>query len=63
MDAELEKLIEQSKARLTAMTDKERAAMYARQRESYVRAEMSWPSNRRIVNGAIVYDSYADYCA
>ena len=63
MDAELEKLIERSKARLAAMTDEEREAMYARQRESYVRAETSWPSKRKIVDGVIVYDSYADYCA
>lgn len=60
----LDELIEQSKARVAAMTDEERQAMYAAQRESYVRGEMSWPKPRyRFVNGVKVYDSYEDYCA
>jgi hypothetical protein len=61
---DLDELIEQSKARVAAMTDEEREAMYAAQRESYVRGEMSWPKPRyRFVDGVKVYDSYEDYCA
>lgn len=60
----LDELIKQSKARVAAMTDEEREAMYAAQRESYVRGEMSWPKPRyRFVDGVKVYDSYSDYCA
>lgn len=56
--------LEQSKARVAAMTDEEREAMYAAQRESYVRGEMAWPKPRyRYVDGVKVYDSYSDYCA
>lgn len=38
-------------------------AMYAQQRESYAKAEASWPKPKfRWVEGVKVYDSYEDYC-
>ena len=64
MTPELAELIEQSKARVAAMTDEEREAMYAAQRESYVRSVTEWPKPRyRFVDDVKVYDSYEDYCA
>lgn len=63
MDADLERLLEESKRRLEAMTPAEREAMYARQRDGYVRAEASWPKPKyEWVNGVKVYASYKDYC-
>lgn len=41
----LDRLIAESKARVNAMTVAEREAMYAAQRESYVRAEMAMGSD------------------
>lgn len=63
MTDELEKLIEESKAKLAAMTPGAREAMYAQQRDSYAKAEASWPKPKfRWVEGVKVYDSYEDYC-
>jgi len=62
MSPELIILLEQSKAKLAAMTPEEKEAMYKAQRESYVRAEMSWPKPKfKWVNGVKVYASYEDY--
>lgn len=63
MTPELGALIAESKRQLEAMPAAEREAMYARQRDSYVRAEMSWPKPKfRWANGVKVYASYEDYC-
>ena len=60
---ELLRLLEESKAQVAAMSDAEREAMLAKQRESFVRGEMSWPKPKfKWVNGVKVYDSYEDYC-
>lgn len=62
-DPELLRLLEEAVAKVKAMSPEERDAMIAAQRESWVRAEMSWPQPRsRWVNGVKVYDSYEDYC-
>jgi hypothetical protein len=61
--ADLAKLLADAKAAVQAMTKEERAAMYKRQAEGVVRAEMSWPKpNKRTVNGVVVYDSWEEYC-
>lgn len=61
--ASLAELLDAARARVEAMTPAEREAMYAEQRASYVRAEMSWPKARyQWVDGVKVYESYADYC-
>jgi hypothetical protein len=60
--SDLDQLIEESKRRVAAMTPEEREQMYEEQRQSWVRAEASWPKPRfRWVNGAKVYASYEDY--
>ena len=54
--------IERAIERVKAMTPEEREAMYKAQRESYVRAEMSWPKPKfKWINGVKVYDSIEDY--
>ena len=63
MDDELKALLERSKALVDAMAAAEREAMYAQQREGYVRAEASWPKPKyEWVNGVKVYASFEDYC-
>lgn len=60
---ELNRLLKESAAKVAAMTPEEREAMFKAQRESYVRAEMSWPKPKfKWVNGVKVYDSFEDYC-
>jgi len=62
-DPELLHLLEESKARVAAMTPEEREAMLKVQRESFVRGEMGWPKPKfRWENGVKVYESYEDYC-
>lgn len=61
-DAELAELLEQSAAKVAAMSPDEKAAMLEAQRASYVRAEMNWPKPKfKMVNGVKVYASYEDY--
>jgi hypothetical protein len=63
MTPELEKLIEQARKLVDAMSPEELAAMHKVQRESWVRGEMNWPKPKfKWVNGVKVYDSYEDYC-
>lgn len=63
MSAELTKLIEESKARVAAMSPDERADMCRKQAESWVRSIVDWPKPQYgWVNGVKVYASYADYC-
>lgn len=51
-----------AKAKVDAMSPEEREAMYAAQRESYVRAETNWPKPKfKFVDGIKVYESYEDY--
>lgn len=62
MSPELERLLAESKAKIAAMSPAESEAMFAEQRESYVRGEMSWPKPRfKYVDGVKVYASYEDY--
>jgi len=52
-----------AKAKVDAMTPEEREAMYAAQRESYARAEATWPKSKfKWIDGVKVYESYEDYC-
>jgi hypothetical protein len=60
---DLSELIQRAVAAMDAMTPQAREEMFRRQRESYVRAEMSWPKPKfKWVNGVKVYDSFEDYC-
>lgn len=61
---DLRKALDAAKARVASMTDEERAEMYQKQRESYVRAESEWPKPKFHYDesGAKVYESYEDYC-
>jgi hypothetical protein len=60
----LDELLKQSKAKVDSMSPEEKEAMLKAQRESWVRAEMSWPKPKfKWVNGTKVYYSYEDYCA
>lgn len=60
---ELDKLLRESAAKVAAMTLAERKEMFDAQRESWVRAEMSWPKAKfKWIDGVKVYDSYEDYC-
>lgn len=59
----LSKLIEQSAAKVKAMTPTEREEMLRIQRDGYAKAEASWPAPKfEMVNGVKVYESYEDYC-
>lgn len=63
LNPELDALLKASVERVKAMTPQEREKMYAKQRESYIKAEMSWPKPKfEYINGVKVYDSYEDYC-
>lgn len=63
MSRMLEALIEQARRKVAKMSPDELAAMHRAQRESYVRAEMSWPAPKfKMVNGVKVYAGYEDYC-
>lgn len=60
---ELEKLIEESKRIVAAMTEEEKTATLRKQAESWAIAEANWPKPRfKYVNGVKVYESYEDYC-
>ena len=60
---EMQKLLEEAIKKFLALSPEQREAMYKKQRESWVRAEMSWPKAKyKMVNGVKVYDSYEDYC-
>lgn len=59
----LDELLKKAKAAYDAMTPEEREEMHRIQRESWVRAEMSWPKPKyKWVNGTKVYESFSDYC-
>lgn len=44
-------LLEKAKAEYESMNEAQKKEMHERQRESYVRAEMSWPETTIIVDG------------
>lgn len=63
MDAELEELLRKLAKAYKTMTPEQKAEMHKKQRESWVRAEMSWPKPRyHYENGVRVYETYEDYC-
>ena len=60
---DLSEALAKAKAIVDAMTPEQREEMFCRQRESYVRGEMSWPKPRfKIIDGVKVYANYEDYC-
>lgn len=62
-DEELKKLVTDAQARFDALTPEQQAEHRRAQRDSYVRAELSWPKPKyRWIDGVKVYDSYEDYC-
>lgn len=59
----LEAAIKRAREWLDSLTPEERAEHFRCQRESWVRAELSWPAPRfQWVDGVKVYESYEDYC-
>lgn len=50
-NADIEDRITRSKQQIAAMTPAAREAMYAQQRDGYVKAEMSWPKRVRFTAG------------
>ena len=67
MDEELKRLLAEAQARYDAMTPEQQAEMWRKQKEGYVRAEMSWPKPKfrwETINGQLtkVYESWEDYC-
>ena len=59
----IDELLHKAAEEVKAMSPAEREEMLRRQRESWVRAEMSWPKPKfKIVGGVKVYESYEDYC-
>ena len=58
----LDELLKESAAAYAKMTPEAKEAMHRKQRESWVRAEMSWPKPKyKWVNGVKVYESMEDY--
>lgn len=67
MRDDLEAKLKEAAAQVRAMTPEQREKMYRKQRESYVRAEMSWPKAKyhwemRDGQRCKVYESWEDYC-
>lgn len=61
--SDLQKMVDEAMAKFNALTPEQQAEHRRLQRESWVRAEMSWPkSNYHWENGVKVYHSYEDYC-
>lgn len=57
------KLLEEAVAAFKALSPEEQEHMIAAQKESFIRAEMSWPKSKfHYENGVKVYHSYEDYC-
>lgn len=62
-DPRLYELLRQAKEWWNNATPEQREAMLAKQREGYVKAELSWPKPKfHYENGVKVYESYEDYC-
>ena len=63
MAPELKAALERAKVWDETATPEQKEAMWKAQRESYVRAEASWPAPKfEMVNRVKVYASYEDYC-
>lgn len=61
-EQELKELVAKAQARFDALSPEEQAAHRAAQRDSYVRAELSWPKPVCWTwNGVTTYASYSDY--
>jgi hypothetical protein len=63
----LKEMIAQAMERFNALSPEEQAEHRRQQRESYVRAEMSWPEPKfemKMIDGVMtkVYASFEDYC-
>jgi hypothetical protein len=59
----MESLKKQIDSIYAKMTKEEIEEMFHKQREGYVRAEMSWPKPKfKWIDGVKVYESYEDYC-
>jgi hypothetical protein len=59
---ELQKLLEEAVKEFAKLSPEQQEEIYRKQREGYVRAEMSWPKAKyKWVNGVKVYDSMEDY--
>ncbi len=59
----LEEQIKRTIAWFDSLTPEQQAEHRRQQRESWVRAEMSWPKPKfRWENGVKVYHSFEDYC-
>lgn len=60
---ELTRLLRESVKKVEAMSPDELEEMLRKQRDGYVKAEMSWPRSRRHVDkhGNIVFESYEDF--
>jgi hypothetical protein len=62
MTGALDELIARANAAFDALTPEQQAEHRRLQRESYVRAELSWPkANYHWENGVKVYHSFEDY--
>lgn len=62
MTPELEGLLRKAWEIVDAMTPEQKEEMYRKQRDSWVRAEMSWPKAKyKWIDGVKVYDSMEDY--
>lgn len=60
--SELERLLKEAAARVRAMPEAEREAMFKAQRDGWVRAAMAWPEAKyKWINGVKVYVSLEDY--
>lgn len=63
-DPKMLQVIAEAVERTKSLSPEQMEVMLKKQREGYVRAEMSWPKPQfEYVNGVKVYASYADYCA
>lgn len=62
MEKPLDQLLSEAIEAFDKLSPEEQKAHREAQRQSYVRAELSWPAPKfRMVNGVKVYDSYKDY--
>lgn len=63
MADDLKELVRRSIEAFNVLSPEEQKAYRKAQRDSYVRAELSWPKPKfKWVDGVKVYDSYEDYC-
>ena len=59
----IDDLLRKAAEAVAAMTPEEREEMLRKQRDSWARAEASWPKPKfKIVDGVKVYATWEDYC-